>query len=81
MRVEIILDTTDHRDCAMRDEIDGWLHYSSLRGARTMTETEIETDDDGDDEGRRLLIYTFTDPLDAHDLCHWRGLQGRGRLI
>ncbi len=77
MRVRITPDTTDHRDIAIRDDISGWLHYSPLRGTLTMTETLIETDDD---ERRTLVSYAFNEPLDAHDFCHWRGLQGRGRI-
>ncbi len=75
MLVTLTIDITNARDIAMRDEINGWLHHSPLRRAWTMIET------DGDDgEGGVTLAYSFTDALDAHDFCHWRGLQGRGRL-
>jgi hypothetical protein len=73
MRVEIILDPKDHRDIAMRDEINGWLHHAP-RGAWTMTETEA------DDEGLTTLTYGFRDCLDAHDLLYRHGVLGRGRL-
>jgi hypothetical protein len=76
MRVEIILDTSDHRDCAIRGEIKGWLHYAT-RNLWTVDETEI---DDGD-EGRVTLTVTFHDPNDASDFRYWRGLQGHGRLV
>jgi hypothetical protein len=75
MRVEIILDTTDHRDCAVRDEINGWLHHAT-RNLWTVSETEA--DDDGN--GTVTLLFDFRDPLDASDFRYWRGLQGRGWL-
>jgi hypothetical protein len=78
MLVTLTIDPTDARDIVMRDEINGWLHHSPLRGAWTMIETEIEADDDAD--GSVMLAYNFDHALDAHTFCHWRGLQGRGRL-
>jgi hypothetical protein len=75
MRVEIILDLTNRRDATLRDEITGWLHYTS-RNLWTVRETEA---DDGDDEGRTLLTYAFHDPLDADDL--YRRLAPRARRM
>jgi hypothetical protein len=73
MRVEIVLDITDHRDCTMRDEINGWLHHAT-RNLWTVDETEA-------DDGEVRLLFDFRDPNDASDFRYWRGLEGRGRLI
>jgi hypothetical protein len=82
MRVELILDTTDHRDTAMRDEINGWLNYLTLRGAWTLTETEADQDEDDEGEGRwTTLTFDFVEALDAADFRYWRCLNGRGRLL
>jgi hypothetical protein len=72
MRVEIVLDITDHRDCAIRDEVIGWLHQMT-RNRWTVSETEA------DDEGRTLLTYAFHDALDADDL--YRRLAPRARRM
>jgi hypothetical protein len=43
MRLEIILDTDDHRDRAIRDEINGWLYLFTV---------PRRVDDDRDRDGR-----------------------------
>ena len=57
-------------------EINGWLHHATRN---LWTVDEAEADDDAD--GSVKLIVNFHDPNDASDFHHWRGLEGRGRLI
>ena len=69
MRIEIIIDPADHRDVALRTEIDLWLQCTA-RDQWTVTETDIEADDDADGTGRTRLAYSFRDVMDADDLYH-----------
>ena len=74
MRVEITIDPKDpHRDL-VRGDAEFWLGNRARSGWRVR--------EDGDVDGREVLVFEFSDPLDAMDF-HRRTApaEHRGRLV
>ena len=74
MRVTITIDPKDPLADYVRDDAEPWLRYHARAGWR------VHEDEDLD--GRALLMFEFSDPLDAMDFHYFRpaASEHRGRL-
>ena len=74
MRVEITIDPRDpHRDL-VRGDAEFWLGNRARSGWRVR--------EDEDTEGREVLVFEFSDPLDAFDFSGRTVVaEHRGRLV